>query len=79
MRCTQVHSFGPALTTCFIAALLMCVLTVLGLPNKLFQLIPQSVKHSMPVGLGLLMTLVGFQDCGIVVPSCSGLSFHAMA
>lgn len=56
-----------AITICFCAGLLMTALAVLGLPNRIFGLMPVCVKNAMPVGLGMLLALCGFQQMKVVV------------
>ena len=51
-----------ASTTCLMAGALMSVMAICGLSWRLFRLIPDSVKEAMPVGLGFMLTLCGFQQ-----------------
>lgn len=55
-----------ALNICFIAGCVMLGLALLHLPTKIFEFVPPSVKEAMPVGLGLLLALCGFQQIGVV-------------
>lgn len=64
----QVHArqvYGS--TVCFAASALMTVLAVSGVQWWLFRKIPFCVKDAMPVGLGLLLALEGFQQMRLVV------------
>ena len=45
----------------------MTALALLGLPNRIFGAMPVAVKNAMPVGLGLLLALCGFQQMKVVV------------
>ena len=48
---------------------LMTAMAALGLSWRLFKLIPSSVKEAMPVGLGLMLALCGFEQMRLVIPS----------
>lgn len=64
----QVHArqvYGS--TVCFAASALMTVLALSGVQWWLFRKIPFCVKDAMPVGLGLLLALEGFQQMKLVV------------
>ena len=52
-------TFGA--NVCVIAALIMLALAAFGLPELLFRMTPNSVKGAMPVGIGLLLALHGFE------------------
>ncbi|KAJ8599740.1 hypothetical protein CTAYLR_003418 [Chrysophaeum taylorii] len=54
-------------TICFVASGLMTLLAVAGVQWWLFRKIPFCVKDAMPVGLGLLLALEGFQQMKLVV------------
>ena len=47
----------------------MTAMAALGLSWRLFKLIPSSVKEAMPVGLGLMLALCGFEQMRLVIPS----------
>lgn len=68
------------ITVCFSAALAMTLLSVLDVPRNIFGAVPDSVKSAMPVGLGLLLSLCGFQHLGLVVsdPYTGVRMTHAM-
>mmetsp|Transcript_22680 Transcript_22680/g.33817 ORF Transcript_22680/g.33817 Transcript_22680/m.33817 type:complete len:584 (+) Transcript_22680:47-1798(+) len=55
------------ITCCFIAGLAMIALSLFGLPGRVFGVVPKCVKDAMPIGLGLLLSLCGFQQMGLVV------------
>ena len=51
-----------ALTVCLVSAVVILLLGVLNLSNTIYTRIPAAVKNAMPVGLGLLFALNGFQQ-----------------
>eukprot|EP00469_Lotharella_globosa_P000062 CAMPEP_0167803738 /NCGR_PEP_ID=MMETSP0111_2-20121227/20030_1 /TAXON_ID=91324 /ORGANISM="Lotharella globosa, Strain CCCM811" /LENGTH=593 /DNA_ID=CAMNT_0007700295 /DNA_START=1 /DNA_END=1782 /DNA_ORIENTATION=+ len=55
------------ITCCLLAGLAMLVLALVDLPRRIFGIVPRCVKDAMPVGLGLLLSLCGFQQMGLVV------------
>ena len=59
------QEFGS--TICFVASALMSVVACLGIAWWLFRHIPPCVKNAMPVGLGFLLSLEGFQQMALVV------------
>lgn len=59
------QKFGS--TICFFASVLMFFVAVLGIAWNVFRAIPPCVKNAMPVGLGLLLSLEGFQQMKLVV------------
>jgi AGZA family xanthine/uracil permease-like MFS transporter len=56
------------LTTCLASGAAMTALALLNVPSTVFAWFPGSVKDAMPVGLGLLLSLCGFQEMKLVVP-----------
>jgi AGZA family xanthine/uracil permease-like MFS transporter len=58
-------------TVGLVASLFMLACALLGLPWRLFRLIPACVKGAMPVGLGFLLALAGFEHMGLVVSSAA--------
>lgn len=61
-----------ALSICFMSGALMLVLALFNLPQHIFDFCPDCVKHSMPIGLGLYLALVGLMKLEIVVPGETG-------
>ncbi|MCE5312403.1 MAG: NCS2 family permease [Nitrospiraceae bacterium] len=51
----------------FISGLLFVLLTKFGFREMLLNAIPESLKHAIAVGIGLLIAFVGLQWAGIVV------------
>lgn len=58
-----------ASTVCLLSSTLMFVLALCGLSWRLFQLVPKSVKEAMPIGLGLMLAMSGFEQMQFVVPT----------
>jgi adenine/guanine/hypoxanthine permease len=67
---TVVHALGyswqAALAAVFLAGVLFLLLTVLRLRQWLVEAIPNALRHSFAVGIGLFMTFVGLNETGIV-------------
>jgi AGZA family xanthine/uracil permease-like MFS transporter len=49
-----------------IAGLAFLALSLVGLRERLIDAIPQSLRHAIAAGIGLLITLVGFEWAGLV-------------
>ncbi len=49
-----------------VAALAFLVLSLVGLRERLIEAIPESLRHAIAAGIGLLLALVGFEWAGIV-------------
>lgn len=56
-----------ALGAVFVAGALFLILSRVGLRKHLLNAVPSSLKHAIAVGIGLLISFVGFQWAGIVV------------
>lgn len=61
-------SFNAALTSVFLAGLLFFIITLTPLSDILTNSIPNSLKESITVGIGLFITFLGFQKGGLIVP-----------
>lgn len=70
---TFVHSMGlsweEALATVFISGLVFTLLAFTRLPSLILDAIPASLKEAIPAGIGLLLTFIGLQKGGLVVPN----------
>ena len=62
------YSWKLALTAVFIEGIILLLMTATNLRNKLVTVMPDSIKHSISIGIGLFITFVGFQNAGITVP-----------
>lgn len=60
------YSWQTALGAIFIGGVLFTLLTVLKVRSWLVQAIPESLKYSFAVGIGLFLTFIGLNDAGIV-------------
>lgn len=61
------YSWQFALTAVFIEGLIFLLLTVFNIREMIVNAIPATIKHAIPVGIGLFITLIGLQHAGIVV------------
>ena len=58
-----------ALGAVAVAGLIFILTAGVGLRERLITAIPESLKHAMAVGIGLLVALIGLEWGGIVVAS----------
>mmetsp|Transcript_2117 Transcript_2117/g.3868 ORF Transcript_2117/g.3868 Transcript_2117/m.3868 type:complete len:622 (-) Transcript_2117:466-2331(-) len=64
---TNITSTQFGITCCFLAGAAMLVLGLVDVPRRIFGVVPKSVKDAMPIGLGMLLSLCGFQQMKLVV------------
>ena len=64
---TLGYSWQHALGAVFVAGIVFILLSTVGLRETLMSAIPDCLKNSIPVGIGLLIALVGLEWAGIVV------------
>ena len=62
------YGWQVALGTNCLAGIAFLVLSLVGLRERLIDAIPDSLKHAIAAGIGLLIALVGFEWAGIVRP-----------
>ena len=62
-------SYDAALTCCMAAGVIIMVLPATGTISFITDLVPNSLKLSICVGIGLLCSFVGLQQVGMVVRS----------
>ncbi|HUL01231.1 MAG TPA: NCS2 family permease [Nitrospirota bacterium] len=60
------YSWQTALGAIFIAGILFTVLTVLKVRAWMADTLPQSLKYSFAVGIGLFLTFIGLSETGMV-------------
>lgn len=60
------YSWQTALGAIFIGGVLFTLLTIFRLRSWLANAIPQSLKYSFAVGIGLFLTFIGLNETGIV-------------
>lgn len=77
---TIVRSMGlpweQALGAVFVSGIVFAIIAFTKLAQVLTESIPASLKEAITVGIGLLITFIGLQKSGIVVPS--GKTFVAL-
>ena len=61
------YTWQEALGAVFIAGILFILLSTVGLRETLMDALPDCLKSGIPVGIGLLIALVGLEWSGIVV------------
>ena len=61
------YGWNVALGAVFISGSIFIILSLLGLWEGLVAAVPDSLKHGIAVGIGLLIALVGFEWGGVVV------------
>jgi AGZA family xanthine/uracil permease-like MFS transporter len=64
---TMGVSWQLALGMVFVAGVLFVILTLVGLRSKMIDAIPESLKHAIAIGIGLMITLIGLEWAGLVV------------
>ncbi|MFC2075519.1 NCS2 family permease, partial [candidate division KSB1 bacterium] len=74
---TMGLSWQAALGSVFIAGvvfvLIVLLIMVLGIRDKVVGAIPDTLKHSIAVGIGILIAFIGMTNAGIVVKSPGGI------
>lgn len=61
------YSWQFALTAVFLEGLILLFLTLSNLREALVESIPQVIKQSITIGIGLFIAFVGLQNAGIVI------------
>lgn len=61
------YSWQFALTAVFLEGLLFILLTVTNLREKIVDLIPNTLKDSIGVGIGIYIAFIGLKSAGVVV------------
>lgn len=64
---TMGYSWQTALGAVFISGIIQIILFFFGFWEKLVAAVPDSLKHAIAVGIGLLIALIGLEYGGIVV------------
>ena len=64
---TMGYSWQVALGAVFISGSIFIILSVLGVWSSLVASVPDSLKHAIAVGIGLLIALIGLEYGGLVV------------
>lgn len=61
------YSWEMALTAVFIEGIIFILLTLVNVREAIMNAIPENLKHSITVGIGLFIAFIGFQASTIVV------------
>lgn len=64
---TMGYSWQIALGAVFISGSIFIILSILGVWGNLVASVPDSLKHAIAVGIGLLIALIGLEYGGLVV------------
>lgn len=61
-------NWETALGVVFVSGVVFLLLTLVGFREKIVDAIPLSLRLSIPAGIGLFITFIGFQNMGLIVP-----------
>lgn len=64
---TMGYSWQVALGAVFISGIVFIILSIIGIWESLVASVPDSLKHAIAVGIGLLIALIGLEYGGLVV------------
>lgn len=64
-------NWETALGVVFISGVVFLLLTIIGFRKKIVDAIPLPLRLSIPAGIGLFITFIGFQNMGLIVPDDS--------
>ncbi|MCD8201303.1 MAG: NCS2 family permease [Clostridia bacterium] len=67
-------SYANSMVFVLLDGVIFVVLTATGLREKIFGAIPKGVRYAIPVGIGLFIAFLGFQDAGVIVANDSTLT-----
>ncbi len=70
-------TYANCMVFTLIDGVVFLVLTVTGLRRKIFEAIPAAVRHAIPVGIGMFIAFIGFQQAGVIVGDDSTLTEFA--
>lgn len=70
------YRWETALGAVFIAGIAFTLLTVAQVRKWLAEAIPASLSHSFAAGIGLFLTFVGLNECGLVTIGVPGAPVH---
>ncbi len=66
-------TYANCMVFTLIEGVVFIILTVTGLRKKIFEAIPAGVRHAIPVGIGMFIAFIGFQQAGVIVNDDSTL------
>lgn len=64
-------NWETALGVVFISGVMFLLLTLVGFREKIISAIPLALRLSIPAGIGLFITFIGFQNMNLIVPDDS--------
>lgn len=67
-------TWQAALGAVFISGVIFFILTVTSIRELIIDAIPRDLKIATSAGFGCFITLIGLKNCGIVIPSETGLT-----
>ena len=68
-------TYANAMIFVLLDGVIFILLTATGLSKKIIKSIPDEVKISIPVGIGLFIAFIGFNNAGLVNISNAGIGF----
>ncbi len=68
-------SYANAMVFVLLDGALFIILTATGLRNKILAAIPKEVKTTLPVGIGMFIAFIGFNNAGVVQLREGGIGF----
>ena len=68
-------TYANAMIFVLIDGAIFIILTATGLRKKILRAIPDEVKISIPVGIGMFIALIGLKNAGLVVFPAGGIGF----
>ncbi len=66
-------TFANSMIFVLLDGVVFLILTATGLRKKIFEAIPEAVRHAIPVGIGLFIAFIGFQNARVIVGDGSTL------
>ncbi|MFV0289040.1 MAG: NCS2 family permease [Mycoplasmatales bacterium] len=70
---TMGYSWEQALFGIFCSGILFIILSISGIRKAIINIIPNGLKHSVTIGIGLFIAFIGMQNVGIIVGNESTL------
>lgn len=73
------YSWQTALGAVFISGVIFTILTIIGARTLMAKAIPENLKYSFAVGIGLFIAFIGLVNAGIVTLGVEGAPVHVGA
>lgn len=70
------YSWQTALGAVFISGVLFTILTITGVRGLMVRAVPENLKYSFAVGIGMFITFIGLVNAGIVTLGVPGAPVH---